>query len=90
MLKGKDRGKTGSVTKAMPREDKVVIDGINMKKKHQKKTQGGAGQVVEFAAPIHVSNVAIVDPKSKKGTRVGKKMVKDKYVRIAKKSGVEV
>ncbi len=58
VITGKDKGKSGKVLKAFPREDKIVVEGINIKKKHQKATQQGKkGQVIEMAHPIHVSNV---------------------------------
>jgi large subunit ribosomal protein L24 len=88
VIGGKDRGKTGKVLRAFPRESKVVISGVNLKKLHKRPTKSGQkGQVVEQAAPIHVSNVMIVDPKSGKRTRVLRKMEGDKKVRVAKSSG---
>ena len=91
ILAGKDKGKKGKVVNALIKIDRVVIEGINMKKKHVKATRAGAkGEVIEIAAPLHVSNVALEDPKSKKATRVGYKKVNGKNVRIAKASGAEV
>lgn len=91
MVAGKDRGKTGKVVLAMPKADRVIVEGLNMTKRHERaKKQGGKGQVVSVAMPVHISNVMIVDPKSDKRSRVGKKLVGDKYVRIAKKSGSEL
>ncbi|HEY4486630.1 MAG TPA: 50S ribosomal protein L24 [Candidatus Paceibacterota bacterium] len=87
VISGKDRGKTGKITKALPKEDRVVIEGVNIKKKHSRPRKGNQkGQIIEFAAPIHVSNVQLLDPKSGKGTRVGFSLEKGKKVRIAKKS----
>jgi len=87
VISGKDKGKTGKVTRALPKEYAVVVGGVNMKKKHTKPRKANQkGQIVEFAAPIHVSNVQLVDPKTGKGTRVGFSVEKDKKVRIAKKS----
>ncbi|OGD68408.1 50S ribosomal protein L24 [Candidatus Campbellbacteria bacterium RIFCSPHIGHO2_12_FULL_35_10] len=87
VIAGKDKGKTGKVLKAFPAEDMVVVEGVNIKKKHQKATRGGKkGQVIEKTFPIHVSNVMLSDPKSNKPTRIGKKKVGDKFVRVAKKS----
>ncbi|MBU1557969.1 50S ribosomal protein L24 [Patescibacteria group bacterium] len=87
VIAGKDKGKTGKVLKALPAENKVVVDGVNIKKKHQKATRGGQkGQIIDKVFPVDVSNVMLVDPKSGKRTRIGKTLVKDKYVRIAKKS----
>jgi len=91
VIKGKDRGKEGKVSTAMPQDEKVIIDGINMRKRHQKPRRAGQkGQVVEFAAPMHVSNVMIKDPKTGKGTRIGYEIKAGKKLRIAKKSGAEV
>ena len=87
VISGKDKGKTGKVTKALPKENTVVVSGVNIKKKHSRPRKANQkGQIVEFAAPIHVSNVQLVDPKTGKGTRVGFSVEKDKKVRITKKS----
>ncbi|MBP7805203.1 MAG: 50S ribosomal protein L24 [Candidatus Pacebacteria bacterium] len=91
VLKGKDSGKKGKVLRVFPKLDTVLVDGLNMKKRHKKKTQsGGKGQMVDMSHPIRRSNVALVDPKSGKATRLGKKEVNGKKVRIARKSGQEV
>ena len=67
MIAGKDKGKSGKVVKALPKQDKVLVEGVNMHKKHQKATRSGAkGQVIEIALPIHVSNVKLAEPKVKK------------------------
>jgi len=88
VLTGKDRGKTGTVQKVLSKSNKVIVEDINIVKKHQKPSQANPdGGIAEFAAPIHISNVAIQDPKTKEATRVGYKLVKDKKVRYAKKSG---
>lgn len=91
VIAGKDKGKKGKVIRAIPKEDRVIVEGVNIKKKHQKaRSKGQKGQVVEFAAPIHVSNVMIEDTKTKKPSRIGYKIVNGKKIRIAKKSGTEV
>ncbi len=91
VITGKDKGKKGKVIKALPSIDRVVIEGINIKKKHMKpKKSGQKGQIVEIAAPLHVSNIAVVDPKDGKPTRVGMKIVGDKKVRVSKRSGAEL
>ncbi len=78
----------GKVLKTFPKENKVIVEGVNKVKKHVKPNQANAeGQIVEVEAPIHVSNVMILDPKDKKPTRVGYKEVNGKKVRYAKKSG---
>lgn len=87
VITGRDKGKEGIVQKAYPRLEKVVVEGINIRKKHRKPTQQNPeGSIVEMYAPIHVSNVALIDPKTKKPTRVGIKIVKGKKVRVAKKA----
>ncbi len=91
VIAGKDKGKTGKVLRAFPREDKVIVAGTNVRKVHKR---GGKtnqkGQVVEKAFPMHVSNVSLVDPKSGKATRIAFDMKGDKKVRVAKKSGTTI
>lgn len=88
VITGADKGKIGIVQRAHPKLEKVVVEGVNIKKKHKKPTQSNPeGSILEIYAPIHVSNVALIDPKTKKATRVGIKEVKGKKVRYAKKSG---
>jgi large subunit ribosomal protein L24 len=88
VITGRDKGKTGEVIKAMPKDSKVVVQGINMVKRHTKPSQESAGGIVSKEQPIHVSNVALIDPKTGKATRVGIKMDKDgQKIRVAKKSG---
>ena len=88
VITGKDKGKTGEVIKAMPKENKVVVAGINLVKRHQKPSQENAGGIISKEMPIHVSNVALVDPKTGKATRVAMR-VEDggRKVRVAKRSG---
>ncbi len=87
VITGRDKGKTGEVIKAMPKENKVVVQGINLVKRHTKPTQESAGGIISKETPIHVSNVALIDPKSGKATRVGIKIENDQKVRVAKRSG---
>ena len=87
VITGRDKGKTGEVLKSMPKDNKVLVQGINLVKRHQKPTQENAGGIQTKEAPIHVSNVALIDPKSGKATRVGFKIVNDQKVRVAKRSG---
>lgn len=88
ILSGKDKGKTGEVLKSMPKDGKLLVSGINMVKKHTKPSVMSTGGIVEKEMPVDKSNVAILDPKTNKPTRVGFKMLKDgKKVRFAKKSG---
>ena len=85
---GKDKGKTGEITTVLPKENKVVVAGINVAKRHTKPTQESAGGIVSKEMPIHVSNVAYIDPKDGKATRIGYKVEKDgRKVRVAKRSG---
>ena len=88
---GKDKGKTAKVLKSIPKEMKVIVEGINIRKMHKKATKSGTkGSIVERSYPIHASTVSLIDPKSKKPTRVGMKMVGEKSVRVAKKSGASI
>ena len=88
VLTGKDKGKKGEVLRAIPTENRVVVSGVKVVKKHTKPTQFAAGGIEEKELAIHVSNVALVDPKDGKATRVGYKTGKDgAKTRIAKKSG---
>ncbi|CAH0120724.1 50S ribosomal protein L24 [Paenibacillus sp. CECT 9249] len=89
VITGKDKGKKGRVIAAYPRENRVLVEGVNMVKKHQKPNQANPqGGIIEQEAPIHVSNVMHVDPKSGKVTRIGYKVLDNgKKVRVAKKSG---
>ena len=86
--KGKKTRKTGRVLKVFPKTDRVIVEGINMTKKHQRPTNANdKGGIIDREAPIHVSNVALIDPKTGVPTRVGYKEVDGKKVRYAKKSG---
>lgn len=85
---GRDAGKKGSILKVLPSENRVVVAGVNVAKRHTKPSAMGAGGILEKEASIHASNVALIDPKSGKATRVGFKLLKDgKKVRVAKRSG---
>lgn len=88
VLTGRDKGATGEVTKVMPSDNRVLVSGVNMVTKHKKPTQFAAGGVEKIEAPIHASNVALIDPKSEKATRVGYKIDKDgNKTRVARASG---
>jgi large subunit ribosomal protein L24 len=88
VIAGKDRGTVGTIIKSMPKEHMVVMTGVNIKKKHAKgRRSDQKGQILDIPHPIHASNVMIVDPDSKKRSRVGKKFQGDSFVRVAKKSG---
>ena len=88
---GRDKGKKGEVLRVYPDEGRVLISGVNVVKKHQKQTQAQQGGIVTKEAPINVSNVAHIDPKSGEPTRVGFKVLADgRKVRVAKKSGESI
>ena len=88
VLAGKDKGRTGEVVRVMPKDDKAVVRGVNMIRRHQKQTQAQEGGIITKEAPIHLSNIALADPKDGKPTRVGFQVQKDgKKVRVAKRSG---
>lgn len=88
VLTGRDKGKSGEVLKVMTAENRVLVSGVNMVKRHNRPTQQSAGGIENKEAPIHVSNVALTDPKSGEPTRVGFTTLKDgKKVRVARKSG---
>ena len=88
VIAGRDKGKTGTIQKVIPEQNRVVVEGINLRKKNNKPSQKNPdGGIVEIYAPIDASNVMLVDPKTKEPTRIGHKEVKGKKVRYAKKSG---
>ena len=88
VITGKDKGKTGEVLRVQPKEARLVVQGVNMVKRHTKPAMGNPGGIVEKEGTIHVSNVAHIDPKSDKPTRVGYKELGDgRKVRYAKRSG---
>ena len=90
VITGKDKGKTGKVLKAMPKENKVVVQGVNMQTKHAKATQKAAAEIKHIEGPIDASNVMLYDSKSKKGIRVGYKIENGKKVRVSKTTGAVI
>lgn len=86
VLTGKDKGRTGEVVRVMPKEDRAVVRGVNMVKRHQRQTQTQEAGIINKEAPIHLSNIAIV-AKDGKPTRVGFSVVDGKKVRVAKRTG---
>ena len=91
IIAGKDNGKKGKIVRVLPKANKVVVEGANIVKKNQRpKRSNEKGQIISIAMPINASNVMIVDPKTGKGSRIGKKVVGDKKVRIARKSNQEI
>jgi large subunit ribosomal protein L24 len=93
VIAGKDKGKTGKVIRTDPKKNKVYVGGLNMVKRHQRPNPARPNAqvgVIEKEGPIHVSNVAIVDPKDKKPTRVGIRREDGKRMRVTKRSGAEL
>ena len=88
VLTGRDKGKSGEVIQILPTDNKALVRGINMVRRHQKQTQAQEAGIVSKEAPIHMSNIALSDPKDGKATRVGFKVQDDgTKVRVAKRSG---
>ena len=87
VLAGKDKGRTGEVLTVMPKEDKAIVRGVNQVRRHQKQSQTQEGGIIVKEAAIHLSNLAIADPKDGAPTRVGFRVEGDKKVRFAKRSG---
>ena len=91
VLAGRDKGKRGEVLSVMPKENRALVRGINMVRRHQRQTQTQEGGIISKEGPIQISNLAIEDPKDGKPTRVGFKLLADgKKVRIAKRSGEQI
>ena len=90
VLLGRDKGKSGEVKHVNPSESRVIVQGVNMQTKHRKASQSGPGGIDKIEASIHISNVAFVDPKTGKPTRIGYKTVGDRKVRVAKRSGEQI
>ncbi len=85
---GRDKGKTGEILRVLAKRERVVVQGVNMVKRHTRPSQASAGGIVEKEASIHISNVAHIDPKTSLPTRVGYKFLEDgRKVRYAKRSG---
>ena len=87
VITGRDKGKRGSVLRVLPTENRVVVQGINMVKRHTRPSAGQAGGIVEKELPIHASNVALIDPKDDKPTRIGFKTIDGRKLRVALRSG---
>jgi len=94
VLTGRDQGRTGEVFEMRPAEARALVRGVNLVKRHQKQTGAQEGGIISKEAPVHVSNLALADPKDGKPTRVGFKFVGEgrdrKKIRFAKRSGVEI
>ena len=88
VISGRDKGKSGEVLRVLPTDERVIVQGVNIIKRHTRPSAGNAGGIVEKEAAIHISNVAHVDPKSNQPTRIGYKLLEDgRKVRYAKRSG---
>ena len=87
VVSGSDKGKKGNVVEVILDKQRVIVEDVNIVKKHRKPTQNTPGGIVEIPAAIHVSNVMLIDPKSGEPTRIGRKVVDGKSVRFSKKSG---
>lgn len=91
VIAGKDKGKRGKITRIDRKNDKVVVEKINMRKKHIRKSANKPGEIITFEGPIHISNVMIICPETDKPTRIGYQKTKDgKKERISKKSGASL
>jgi large subunit ribosomal protein L24 len=91
VLTGRDKGRTGEVIEVRPAENRALVRGVNIVKRHQRQTASQEGGIISKEAPIHLSNIALADPKDGKPTRVGFKIEADgRKVRIAKRSGAEI
>ena len=88
VLTGRDEGRTGEVVRVMPKEEKALVRGVNVVKRHQRQSMNQEGGIISKEAPIHLSNIAIADPKDGKPTRLGFRILDDgRKVRFAKRSG---
>ena len=88
VLTGRDKGRSGEVVQVMPKEERALVRGVNLVKRHQRQTMNQEGGIIQKEAPIHLSNLALADPKDGKPTRVGFKILDDgRKVRVAKRSG---
>jgi len=88
MLSGRDKGKNGEVLKVMPQENRAIVQGVNVVKRHQRQTADQEAGIISKEAAVHLSNLAIEDPKDGKATRIGFKTLKDgRKVRFARRSG---
>ncbi len=91
VLAGRDKGRTGEVLQVLPKEERALVRGVNIVKRHQRQTASQEGGIISKEAPVHLSNVAIADPKDGKPTRVGFEVLDDgRKVRVAKRSGERI
>lgn len=87
VLTGKDKGRSGEVLRAIPKENRVVVQGVNMATKHQRPSASNQGGIAQIEASIHVSNVAMADPRDGAATRIGVKIDGERKLRVARRSG---
>lgn len=87
VIAGDDKGKVGEVLELLPDQNRAVVDNVQVRKKHRKPTNENPGGIVEISAPVHLSNLMLIDPKSGEPTRIGRKLEDGKIVRFAKSSG---
>ena len=87
VITGRDKGKSGEILKVFREENRVIVQGVNLAQRHQKQSMSQEGGIVQKELAIHVSNVALIDPKTDKPTRVGYKMDGERKVRVARRSG---
>jgi large subunit ribosomal protein L24 len=87
VITGRDKGKTGEVVRVLREQNRLIVQGVNMVKRHQRQTMQAQGGIVEKEASIHVSNVAHIDPETKKPTKVGYRMDGERKIRFARGSG---
>ncbi|MEW6256789.1 MAG: 50S ribosomal protein L24 [Pseudomonadota bacterium] len=91
VLAGRDKGRSGEVIQVMPTEERALVRGVNVVKRHQRQTANQEGGIISKEAPIHLSNIAVADPKDGKPTRVGFEVLEDgRKVRVAKRSGERI
>ena len=87
VITGRDKGKSGEIVRVLREENRVIVQGVNVAQRHQKQSMSQEGGIVRKELPIHVSNVALIDPKTEKPTRIGYKMDGERKIRIARRSG---
>ncbi len=87
VTEGAYKGKKGRVLEVYPKKYRALVEGVNIVKKHQKPTNEAQGGIIEKEAPVHISNIMLIDPKTGEATRIGRKLVDGKMVRFSKKSG---
>ena len=90
VLTGRDKGKTGEVLRVMPMEERALVQGVNMVKRHTRPSMQNPGGIVEKEASIHLSNLSHIDPKDSKPTRVGYRVIDGRKVRVARRSGERI